>query len=81
MILRCMMIAYKADTNLGKLICAGVGTLIGFQSFFHVGVGIGLLPNTGVAYPFLTAGGSSLWINMISIGFVLNVGMSQKSKF
>ncbi len=79
--LRCMLIGIKSETNLGRLICAGVGALIGFQSFFHVGVGVGLLPNTGVAYPFLSTGGSSLWINMMAIGFVLNVGMSQKSKF
>ncbi len=80
-VLRCMYTGLSSSTNLGKLICAGVGALIGFQAFFHVGVGIGLLPNTGVAYPFLSTGGSSLWINMISIGFVLNVGMSQKSQF
>ncbi len=80
-VLRCMHTAVKANTNIEKYICAGVGVLIGFQAFFHVGVGVGLLPNTGVAYPFLSTGGSSLWINLIGIGFVLNVGMSQKSQF
>ncbi len=78
---RCMIIGMRADTNVGRLICGGVGALIGFQAFFHVGVGVGILPNTGVAYPFLSTGGSSMWINMMGIGFVLNVGMSQKSQF
>lgn len=79
-VIKCMYTATKASTNIGKLICAGTGAMIGFQSFLHVGVGIGILTNTGVAYPFLSNGGSSLWINMIAIGFVLNVGMTQKSQ-
>ncbi len=80
-VLRCVYTGINSPTNLGRLICAGVGAMIGFQAFFHIGVGVGLLPNTGVAYPFLSTGGSSLWINMMGIGFVLNVGMSQKSQF
>ncbi len=80
-VIRCMIMAFKSSTYIGKMICAGVGMMIGFQAFFHVGVGVGLLPNTGVAYPFLSTGGSNLWINMIGIGFVLNVGISQKSQF
>ncbi len=80
-VLKCMLVATKANTYVNKLICAGTGAMIGFQAFFHVGVGVGILPNTGVAYPFLSTGGSSLWINMIAIGFVLNIGMSQNSQY
>lgn len=78
-VLKCMVIAQNSLTNVGRLISAGVGTMIGFQTFFHVGIGTGILPNTGVAFPFLSTGGSSLWINMIGIGLVLNVGMTRKN--
>lgn len=80
-VLKCMLISYGANTDLERLISAGVGSMIGFQAFFHVGVGVGILPNTGVAYPFLSTGGSSMWINFIAIGLVLNIGMSQKNQF
>lgn len=80
-VLKCMITAQNSATNVGRLIAAGVGTMIGFQAFFHVGVGTGLLPNTGVAFPFLSTGGSSLWINMIGIGLVINVSMTQKNQF
>ncbi len=76
-VLKCTITAYKANTFLGTLIASGVGAMIGFQAFFHIGVGIGLLPNTGVAYPFMSTGGSAMWINMIGIGLVINVGMSR----
>ncbi len=76
-VLKCLITAYSSNTFLGKLIASGVGVMIGFQAFFHIGVGIGLLPNTGIAYPFMSTGGSALWINMIGIGLVINVGMSR----
>lgn len=79
-VIKCMLIAQNSATDVGRLISAGVGSMIGYQAFFHVGVGTGLLPNTGVAFPFLSTGGSSLWINMIGIGLVLNVSLSQKKR-
>lgn len=74
-IARCLYIAAKAMDNLGKLIASGVAGMLAFQTFVNVGVATGLLPNTGMPFPFLSYGGSSMWINMISIGLVLNVGM------
>lgn len=76
-IFRCLMIGFTAKTLEGTLICTGVATMIGFQTFFNVGVGTGLLPNTGMPFPFLSSGGSSLWITLTSIGLVINVGMER----
>lgn len=77
LILRCLYIGFTAKTLEGTLICTGVATMIGFQTFFNVGVGTGLLPNTGMPFPFLSSGGSSLWITMTCIGLVINVGMER----
>lgn len=81
-ILRCFMIAYKATDNLGRLIASGVGGMFAFQVFVNVSVATGLLPNTGMPLPFVSYGGSSMWINMIATGLVLNVGIRKpKSMF
>ena len=81
-VLKCLLIAQKAPDNLGKLLVSGVAAMIAFQTFDNICVATGLLPNTGMPFPFVSAGGSSLWVSMISIGLVLNVGMSkQKSIF
>ncbi|MBQ9604673.1 MAG: FtsW/RodA/SpoVE family cell cycle protein, partial [Firmicutes bacterium] len=81
-ITRCLVIAAKATDNLGRLIAVGVGGMFAFQTFVNIGVVTGLLPNTGMTFPFLSYGGSSIWTNMLAVGLVLNVGMCKpKSMF
>ncbi len=81
-ITRCFIIAAKATDNLGRLIAVGVGGMFAFQTFVNIGVVTGLLPNTGMTFPFLSYGGSSIWTNMLAVGLVLNVGMCKpKSMF
>jgi rod shape determining protein RodA len=80
-IMRCIKIASNASDGLGMLIASGVAGMFAFQTFVNVGVATGLLPNTGMPFPFLSYGGSSMWINMIAIGLVLNVGMRKQKSF
>ena len=76
---KCMYVAITAPDMLGRLIASGVGMMLAFQSFINVGVVTEILPNTGVPFPFVSYGGSSLWTSMIAVGLVINVQMS-KSK-
>lgn len=73
-ICKCLIIAKKSVDFLGSLICIGVAGMFFFQTFVNIGVATGLLPNTGMTLPFISSGGSSLLINMVAIGLVLNVG-------
>ena len=73
--IECIFIARKAKDTAGRLICCGVGALIGFQTFVHIGVASGLLPNTGVTLPFVSYGLTSLWSLYIGIGLVFTVGL------
>ena len=77
-ICRCLVIANRSADLLGKLIASSVAGMFAFQVIVNVGVNTGVLPNTGMALPFFSAGGSSMWINMACIGLVLNVGMTRK---
>jgi len=49
-----------------------------FETFVHVGVTTNLLPNTGMPFPFLSFGGSMIWVHMMAIGVVLNVGLPRE---
>ncbi len=71
----CIRIGRKAKDLAGTLICCGMGALIMIQSFVNIGVTTGLLPNTGIALPFVSYGMTSLVSFCIGIGFVLNVGL------
>lgn len=63
----------------GKLICVGIATWIGFQTFTNVAVATGLFPNTGVTLPFISRGVSSLLSIYIGLGIVLNVGLQRRT--
>lgn len=48
-----------------------------FHAFENIGMCIGLMPVTGIPLPFVSYGGTSLVVNMIAIGLVLSVFVSQ----
>jgi len=81
-ILRMLIIANRSDVFLGRLIASGAAAAMAFQVFTHVGINVWLLPNTGMSFPFVSSGGSALWVFMAMTGLVLNVGMTRtKSMF
>ena len=79
--LMCFNIGRKAKDLAGSLICSGVGIIIGFQSFMNISVATGLLPNTGIPLPFVSAGLTSLLCLYAEIGFVLNVRLQAVNKY
>ena len=74
-VMECILIGRKAKDLSGRLICCGMASLIGFQSFVNICVATGLMPNTGVTLPFVSYGLTSLMTLYIGMGFVLNVGL------
>ncbi|MDR1208732.1 MAG: FtsW/RodA/SpoVE family cell cycle protein [Clostridiales bacterium] len=76
-VVRCMMIAKRADIFYGKLIAAGTGGIIAFQTFTNVAVNTELVPNTGMIFPFISSGGSAMWALMAMVGMTLSVGMTK----
>ncbi len=66
-------VALNAPDRFGMLVATGVATWILFQAFVNIGVVVGILPNTGVPLPFVSAGGSSLLFTMIASGILLNI--------
>ena len=81
LLFRCLWLAKDVPDLYGQLIIVGVAAMIFFQSFVHIGVTTGFLPNTGIPLPFISYGLSALWSNMIGIGLVLNVGMARRKTY
>ena len=77
-VIQCILIGIRAQNLAGRIICCGVGGLIGVQSFINISVATGLMPNTGVPLPFVSYGLTSLVSLYMGIGFVLNVGLQPK---
>ncbi|SHJ90150.1 FtsW/RodA/SpoVE family cell cycle protein [Hespellia stercorisuis] len=77
-VIECIIIGLKAKDTGGKIICTGMATLIGVQSFINISVATQIFPNTGISLPFVSYGLTSVVCFYIGIGFVLNVGLQPK---
>ena len=65
--------AVRAPDRFGAFLAIGLTTMVAFQAFFNISVVLGLLPPKGIPLPFVSAGGSSLLINLVGMGILLNV--------
>ena len=63
----------------GAFVAKGVGIWLGIQSFFNIGVNIGLLPTKGLTLPLMSFGGSAILFNLIAIAVVLRVDYENKA--
>ncbi|MDY2627759.1 MAG: FtsW/RodA/SpoVE family cell cycle protein [Lachnospiraceae bacterium] len=77
-VVECLLTASRAQDTAGRLVAAGIGAQIAFQSFVNIGVATFILPNTGLPLPFISAGLSSLLSVFIGAGMVFNIGMQRK---
>jgi rod shape determining protein RodA len=75
---RILRAARLARDSFGRLICAGVVSMIFFQATINIAVNVGLLPVTGLTLPLVSYGGSSLWATLLALGLVEGVLMRHK---
>ena len=77
-VIECIVIGLRAKDTGGRIICGGVGALVGIQTFINISVATGIFPNTGISLPFVSYGLTSLVCFFAGIGLVLNVGLQPK---
>ena len=53
--------------------------MVAVQAFVNISVVLGLMPTKGIPLPFVSAGGSSLLINLVGMGMLLNVSQHASS--
>jgi cell division protein FtsW len=70
-------IARSRPDFFGSLLALGITVSIALQAVVNMGVNLSLLPTKGLTLPFLSYGGTSLLLNMVLVGILMNIGTSR----
>lgn len=73
LIYRMILIAISCQNYSGSYAIVGIVSMLVFQIFENIGMMIGIMPLTGITLPFISYGGTSLLINMTSMGLVMSI--------
>jgi rod shape determining protein RodA len=79
-IYRGIKIASEVASPFMSILAIGVSTIFLYHSLINIGMAIGMMPVMGIPLPFLSAGGSSLIVNMSLVGLLLNAFRSHKMR-
>jgi cell division protein FtsW len=74
---RGMRIAMRAQDAFGTFVALGLTTMIVLQAFVNISVVLGLLPTKGIPLPLVSHGGSSLLVNLLGMGILLNISQHE----
>lgn len=72
--------ARDLDLTFSAYVANGIGVWIGIQSFFNIGVNIGILPTKGLPLPLMSYGGSAVVVMLVCITLLLRVDYENRKK-
>ena len=65
--------ALRAPDSFGAFLAIGITMMLVLQAFLNISVVLGLMPTKGIPLPLVSNGGSSMLINLLGIGVLLNI--------
>ncbi|WP_373754005.1 putative lipid II flippase FtsW [Neisseria weixii] len=72
--------ARDLDLIFSAYVANGIGIWIGIQSFFNIGVNIGILPTKGLTLPLMSYGGSAVVIMLVCMTLLLRIDYENRQK-
>ncbi len=76
--LRIAFITASLEDSFSRALGAGVLALLSFHSIVNIGMNIAILPVTGVPLPFVSYGGTSLWVCLFAVGIVMRLELEHR---
>ncbi|MBS7577567.1 MULTISPECIES: FtsW/RodA/SpoVE family cell cycle protein [unclassified Enterococcus] len=80
LILRIIQVGIRSYDPFNSMMAIGIGGMFLIQLFINLGGISGLIPSTGVTFPFLSQGGNNLLVLGVAVAFVLNISASEKKE-
>lgn len=77
---RGLKIAVRVADPFGRLMTVGIVILIVSQAFVNIGAMVGVLPLSGITLPFISHGGTALFMTLAEVGIVLNISKQASKK-
>jgi cell division protein FtsW len=77
---RGLRIAARAEDTFGSFVALGLTTMIAAQAFVNISVVLGLMPTKGIPLPLVSFGGSSLLMNLLGMGVLLNISQHETTE-
>ncbi|MGJ3237608.1 MAG: FtsW/RodA/SpoVE family cell cycle protein [Anaerolineae bacterium] len=72
-VIRGFQIARRAVDPFGTLLATGLTLWVAIQALLNIAVMTAIIPTSGLPLPFISYGGSALFVSMIGVGLILNV--------
>ena len=72
--------ALRSPDDFGAFLAFGLSTMFGVQALINMAVALAILPTKGLTLPFVSFGGSSLLMNAVAVGILLNVSRQDASR-
>ena len=72
-IIRACFISMKCKNAYASILMMGMALMICYQAFYHMGIAVGLLPVSGQPLPFISKGGTSIWVMSSAMGIMLSI--------
>ena len=70
---RGVRIALRTQDMFGRLLAVGITCMVVVQAFINISVVLGIMPTKGIPLPFVSYGGSSLFVTLACVGVLLNI--------
>ena len=77
---RGLRVSMRAPDRFGAFLALGLTAMVAIQALVNISVVLGLMPTKGIPLPFVSNGGSSLLINLVGMGVLLNVSQHASSE-
>ncbi len=65
--------ALRTQDMFGRLLAVGITSMVVVQAFINMSVVLGMMPTKGIPLPFVSYGGSSLFVTLACVGVLLNI--------